>query len=719
MTGDSGLSAWGTGSDEEGTTDAHPTRTVIDETATDDRRTGRTIPDGGIDPAFADRTLDAAPIGIVVTDPSMEDNPIVYANEGFRRLTGYGDEEIIGRNCRFLQGEGTDPEPVSELRAAIEAAEPVTVELRNYRHDGSAFWNRVSITPLFDDDGDLTYFVGCQEDVTGRVERERMLSGLHAAVPSFMRAESVRAVSDLAVETLLSVSELSVASVYRLDERSNGPRPLAHDTARGTAAEEPVDLADPDDPIRAGSADDEAGGSSRVASVEADGRDGRRLTVPVGDHGLLVAGKPGAVSAVDREFVELLAATVEAAFDRLDREAELERRNDRLAELSRINTVIRGVIRSVVAAETRSEIERAVCERFAATTPFTAALVAVYRDHAGEVLVSEAVGIDTPVRHPTADTDDPWVDAAVRATGNRTVETVEREGSGASRSWAVAAAVPITAGGTTYGVLVVFTAAAEPFDAESRAVLSELGETVGLAIRDLESRRGLLAETVVEIAVEIDGADSPLGAASDRLGCRLSVDGFVPIESNRVLYSVTASGVSMDALTALLEDLGRTGEWELVTGTDDRGVFVADTHLSRLVGLLLDHGGVPHSAVATDGRLRLVAHVPPETDHARLFDGIETVSPSVTLVGKREVERPSRSVREGREAFTDRLTDRQLSVLRAAYHAGYFEWPRESTAEELADSMRISSSTLHFHLRRALAKLLAELLDRPEHGDSR
>ncbi|WP_331235632.1 bacterio-opsin activator domain-containing protein [Natronorarus salvus] len=668
--------------------------------------------DGGLDPPFADRTLDAAPIGILVTDPSLEDNPIVYANEGFRRLTGYGDEEVLGRNCRFLQGEGTDPEPVAEMRAAIEAAEPVTVELRNYRRNGSAFWNRVSITPLFDDDGDLAHFVGCQEDVTERVERERMLSGLHAAVPSLMLAGSVRAVGDLAVETVLAGSELSVATLYRFAEDSDALRPIAHATLPGVVAGTPSEITDPDDPIRLAFADGDSGGSLRLRLPGGDGEEDRSLAVPVGEHGVVVAGGEGAVRGADREFVELLASTVEAALDRLARETELERRNERLVALSRLNAVIRGVNRAVVGAETRAEVERAICEHLAETSPFRAALVASARDPRGGVRVREVAGIDAPTEGPVTDAARPWVRAVASAIRNGTVETLDPdEGKGGAL-----AAVPLVAGEATYGVLVVFAAPTWAFDEEATTVLSELGETIGLSIRAVEARHSLLAETAVELALVVDEVDSVLAAASRRLDRRLSVEAFVPIGSGGVLCAVTADGGSSDAFTTTVAE---TEGWELLTESDERGVFVADAATASYVGLLLDHGVVPHSAVAEAGRLRLFAHAPPETELRSLLDELARVCPSVELAGRREVDRPVRTERPRREAFTGRLTDRQLSALRAAYHAGYFEWPRETTAEELAETMGISSSTLHFHLRRGLRKLLEEVTAPPEWRRSR
>jgi two-component system cell cycle sensor histidine kinase/response regulator CckA len=116
--------------------------------------------------ALRAETLDALYQGVVVTDPSLEDGPIVYANDAFLRLTGYPREEIVGFNCRFLQGPGTDRDEVARLRRALTEGESYFGELLNYRKDGSAFWNALAIRPLRDGDGAVTHFVASQTDVT-------------------------------------------------------------------------------------------------------------------------------------------------------------------------------------------------------------------------------------------------------------------------------------------------------------------------------------------------------------------------------------------------------------------------------------------------------------------------------------------------------------------------------------------------------------------------
>ena len=119
-----------------------------------------------------DRALAAATNGIVIVDPHQPDCPLVYVNEAFLRMTGYAQQEVLGRNCRFLQGPDTDPDAVRELREAVVGGCGCQVPILNYRKDGTTFWNEVTISPVSDARGRLTHFVGVQADTTARHEAE-------------------------------------------------------------------------------------------------------------------------------------------------------------------------------------------------------------------------------------------------------------------------------------------------------------------------------------------------------------------------------------------------------------------------------------------------------------------------------------------------------------------------------------------------------------------
>ena len=121
------------------------------------------------------QALEQTRMAIAISDPHQPDNPLIYVNRAFVELTGYERDEVVGRNCRFLQGPGTDPEHISALLEALEAQEVRVVELLNYRKDGSTFWNSLHVGPVYNDTGELTHFYGSQWDVTDLVrDRERI-----------------------------------------------------------------------------------------------------------------------------------------------------------------------------------------------------------------------------------------------------------------------------------------------------------------------------------------------------------------------------------------------------------------------------------------------------------------------------------------------------------------------------------------------------------------
>jgi PAS domain S-box-containing protein len=120
-----------------------------------------------------ERAMDVVHEGITIADASLPDMPLIYINDGFRKITGYPVGAVKNKNCRFLQGKGTDERTVTKLRKAIKGGKPCTVQLMNYRKDGTAFVNNLSVTPLHDHDGKLTHFVGIQSDVTELVQRKK------------------------------------------------------------------------------------------------------------------------------------------------------------------------------------------------------------------------------------------------------------------------------------------------------------------------------------------------------------------------------------------------------------------------------------------------------------------------------------------------------------------------------------------------------------------
>ncbi|MCX7109939.1 MAG: PAS domain-containing protein [Proteobacteria bacterium] len=134
--------------------------------------------DPGLIPQILSKILDSSVNGITLADPDQEDMPIVYANKSFESMTGYTQEEIIGRNCRFLQGDERDQEARFQLRKAIDNCQPIEVNIRNHRKNGELFYNHLALTPLFDNEGKLMYYLGVQYDVTALVRAEEEIKRL-------------------------------------------------------------------------------------------------------------------------------------------------------------------------------------------------------------------------------------------------------------------------------------------------------------------------------------------------------------------------------------------------------------------------------------------------------------------------------------------------------------------------------------------------------------
>jgi PAS domain S-box-containing protein len=125
------------------------------------------------------RAIESAVQGITIADAQQEDEPLVYANAAFEEITGYSIDDALGRNCRFLQGPNTDQDAVRRLRRGVKNAQPVSVDILNYRKDETAFWNRVDIVPIKDDSGTVTHFLGLQQDISESKQSKQRLSVLN------------------------------------------------------------------------------------------------------------------------------------------------------------------------------------------------------------------------------------------------------------------------------------------------------------------------------------------------------------------------------------------------------------------------------------------------------------------------------------------------------------------------------------------------------------
>lgn len=525
------------------------------------------------------QAMDAAPVGITLTDPSLPDNPLVYVNDAYERITGYSREDVIGRNCRLLQGPETRAAPVAKMREAVADAEPVTVTLRNYRKDGELFWNRVELAPLFDDDGEVAFFVGFQLDVTRRKHAERAAR------------ERARA--------------------YR-DERM-------------------------------------------------------------------------ALEAV----------------------------------LSRVDGLLADVSTTVVQAATRTELQTQVCRCVASTPEYALAWVGEYglssetvnpvvgfAGEAGSLRRVDDLGV-------SFDDDDPVLSAvATNALQVRDASDCPGDrlhGSSWPDRYGSVAVVPLSYGDVTYGVLAVYADGEGAFDEHERVVLASLGRTVGTAINAVESHERVVADDVATARLDVAGTELfpvVLAAARD---CEVAFAGAeVADESVSVLLDV--SGASAECVRETATEL--PGVSTSVVVDDEDGCLVSVTgSTGELVERLAARGVEVSSLVADGDGASLALSIPASCDGREVVSTVESLHPAAALEAYRSGERSAGTRREFVAALDAALTDRQRAALVRAHAAGFFESPRAVSGETLADSMGVSTSTFHEHLRAALGKVVGELVD--------
>lgn len=316
----------------------------------------------------AKRAMDRAPAGITITDPDREDNPLIYVNDHFSHLTGYTKAEIIGRNCRFLQGENTDPETTARLRGAIDTERPVTVELRNYRKDGSEFWNRLSITPVYDEEGSLVNYVGFQEDVTERKEREQQLEALNRISQELMSADTRDEVIEIGVETTRDLLGIEANAIHLYDEDAEALVPATvTDAASDLVGEPPTFRGDDSIAWRVYQRGETL--ACDTVSEDPDRAARSKLYLPLGEYGILLAGSPS-LETFDEQMVllgKILAGGLATALEQVERTEQLRARDRELtaqnARLEDFASIVSHDLRNpLTVASGRLELVAAECD---------------------------------------------------------------------------------------------------------------------------------------------------------------------------------------------------------------------------------------------------------------------------------------------------------------------------------------------------------------------
>ena len=408
------------------------------------------------------------------------------------------------------------------------------------------------------------------------------------------------------------------------------------------------------------------------------------------------------------------------------RESQLKQQRTDLVALNSLNRVFREITDAVLEQPTRPEIEATVCEQLAASESYTAAHLGeseptteeiTIRAQDGPELLADILDLSTPLAYPV-DQCPVWI--ALR-TGTQTV-VKDVTSDPMFESWADElaahdvesfATVPIRHESTQYGVLGLFTDRADAFSPHEQAVLGQLGEVVGHAIATTERQRALLSDEIIELSFRIENANDYFGL-SDPLDGAVSYARSVPTGDGGFLLYGTATGDGMQLIDGLVETEGtHCNSMTILDETESETRFELTLGEHPIFSTVSSQAGYIHEAVISGGNFDMTFHYAPSANIQKAIDSVKTVHSSAKLITRTRTVRPESQCYESLEELTDRLTERQLAALEAAYGAGFFNWPRDTSGETLADSLGISPSTYHQHLRKAQQTLMEIVFETP------
>lgn len=489
------------------------------------------------------------------------------------------------------------------------------------------------------------------------------------------------------------------------------------------------------------------------AAEEADAAEDDRQVIyaALDEFGLLAIELPEAEWYENAsEFVELLAANAVAALGRVERESELAlqrealmEREERLTRLHEFNDLLRRINDALVDAETVEEVATDVCDLLTTAGSVNFAWIAEPgRDGVLRPLATAGQGDDYLDAVPNADTgseadaldgesdaanpeSEPTEPTALAAMDNEPVSvstisdglrTEAWRGRALSRGFQSVVSVPIAYNEVQYGVLSVYADSAEEFDGAFGDMLAELGTTAANAINGIETRRSLRSESTTELDLRVADRDAPLSRIADALGASVRFDGVVPdLDGGSLLY-VTADA-ELDPLEDALADVERVRSLGGTVGEHSAEIrFYGDT--TTVAERLTDLGAAIEVATADAEGVDVTVDLPRDRDVRSVVESLSGSFESVDLRARCDRDAALRTPGEFLGALEDELTDRQYETARTAYLSGYFDWPRASSGEEVAEALDIAQPTFSRHLRTAERKVFDLLFGADVDADS-
>ena len=415
---------------------------------------------------------------------------------------------------------------------------------------------------------------------------------------------------------------------------------------------------------------------------------------------------------------ELLIRTIHHAIERARQQRQRRQQREQLEALNRLNRIGHDITHAVITTETRAELEQEVCDRLAESDAYRFAWIGEVNPGSDCVTPKAAAGIEDGYLDEvevTVDEDEKSgqgpAGTAIRTeqvqvmNDARTVPEFEpwREQAHA-RGYLSSAAVPIVHEGLAYGVLCVYSSSSRAFDGPETAVFARIGDVIAHAITAIERRDALVSDAVIELEFRVENLAEPLVELSAAEAGAITIEQLVSSGETLLAYG-SARGIPQDAFLEAIDRIDSISDSRVRAVTHDEFEFelVAPTAVS-LFETIATHGGCVAEATIDDGEFRFVVELPRGRDTRQMIELIKGQRDDVTYLAQRTTERSAQSDTGALSVLEDELTDKQRAALETAYFGGYFDWPRESTGEEVAERLGIAPATFNQHLRTAERK---------------
>ncbi|NHN63094.1 PAS domain S-box protein [Haloarcula sp. JP-Z28] len=659
----------------------------ITETARRDART-----------ALLDLLVERAQDGLYTID---ERGVIDFCNDSFAATLGYEPGKLCGTHILEVLAPGEFPKGQAAVEELLEAPEQesTTVDLAFRRKDGTERELSFNHTLTHDEAGNYNGVIGVARDVTERKRREREYQEMMERFNFALKGAEL-GVWDWNPKT----------NDVTFDERWTGMLGYSKDELE-PHYESWADLVHPDDLDRA----EQALGKLKTGETELYQCEFRMRTKDGDWRWIRDLGKVFEWND-DGEAIRAVGIHQDITQER-KRQHAIERQRDELVTLDRVNVLVQDLIRALGTTTTQDELAETVCDRIVESELWDLAWIGERSGGNGNLTPQAVAGDDEECLDSitSADQTDPGPGETALRTG--TIQTTTVESGTESTSWEDTegdrgtrsiAAIPIVHGDIVHGVLCVCTDQQDGFTARVAESFAVLGEMLGFAFMAVQNRRLLSHDRILELTFESRNADTPLISVANAYGCRIEAVGSVDIDPTHLLY-LSVDGGPADAVSEQLRSHEDILDSRVVRTDDDGGILELQV-TETIQSLLLDVGARRRTLVAEGGTLSITVEAPLGADSRTIQEALAVCTPDFALTAKQECKQPN-DILDAESDPRDHLTDRQQEVLRTAFLAGYYAWPRDTNAEQLAATLDIASSTLLQHLRRAERNLIDAIFD--------